>query len=162
MHAVRRGGRAAECTGLENRRWATIRGFKSHLLRHLLRKPKRFIAWAFLCICMLGMPLMYASWCWLADYPAAQLWTKAILPLVIQIGEHVSAIHHAIVSLDQPARCILFQQSVSYSLFPLLLWTANRSMSLPSPGRSMLHSIWLIDDGETIWPRLNPAEGRGP
>ena len=31
------GGRAAECAGLENRRWATIRGFKSHPLRHIFK-----------------------------------------------------------------------------------------------------------------------------
>src|SRR5690625_974 len=45
MPPLRRGGRAAECTGLENRRWATIRGFESHPLRHFLpsavRSPHR-------------------------------------------------------------------------------------------------------------------------
>lgn len=31
----RKGGRAVECTGLENQRWVTpIRGFESHPFRH--------------------------------------------------------------------------------------------------------------------------------
>ena len=36
----RKSGRAVECTGLENRRWATIRGFESHLFRQsVFRRP---------------------------------------------------------------------------------------------------------------------------
>jgi hypothetical protein len=39
----RRGGRAAECTGLENRQGLiALRGFKSHPLHQIyLKKPKR-------------------------------------------------------------------------------------------------------------------------
>ena len=33
-----RGGRVAECTGLENRRRETVRGFKSHPLRHIVKE----------------------------------------------------------------------------------------------------------------------------
>ena len=47
---LRRGGRAAECTGLENRRWATIRGFKSHLLRHLYRAHATTLRGLFICL----------------------------------------------------------------------------------------------------------------
>ena len=32
---LRKRGRVVECTGLENRRWATIREFESHRFRHL-------------------------------------------------------------------------------------------------------------------------------
>jgi O-acetylhomoserine/O-acetylserine sulfhydrylase-like pyridoxal-dependent enzyme len=35
---LRRGGRAAEGTGLENRRWETIQEFESLLLRHKQHK----------------------------------------------------------------------------------------------------------------------------
>jgi hypothetical protein len=36
----RRGGRAVECTGLENQQGLiALRGFKSHPLRHFSRKP---------------------------------------------------------------------------------------------------------------------------
>ena len=33
---ARRGDRAAECTGLENRRSESYRGFESHPLRHVV------------------------------------------------------------------------------------------------------------------------------
>jgi hypothetical protein len=33
---LRKRGRVVECTGLENRRWATIREFESHRFRHSL------------------------------------------------------------------------------------------------------------------------------
>ena len=39
FRAIRRGGRAAECTGLENRRgFVAHRGFKSHPLRHISKR----------------------------------------------------------------------------------------------------------------------------
>lgn len=38
---LRKRGRVVECTGLENRRWATIREFESHLLRQILKEPLR-------------------------------------------------------------------------------------------------------------------------
>ena len=40
-----RGGRVAECTGLENRRRETVRGFKSHLFRFLLTKQMKINLW---------------------------------------------------------------------------------------------------------------------
>ncbi len=38
-------GRAVEGTGLENRQWATIRGFESHLFRQLLNKIIYAVFW---------------------------------------------------------------------------------------------------------------------
>src|SRR5690606_29571624 len=38
----RKGGRVVDCTGLENRRWVTIRGFESHPFRQIPKPRKGF------------------------------------------------------------------------------------------------------------------------
>ena len=43
--ATRRGGRAVYCTGLENRRGESLRGFESHPLRHFAESGHETLPW---------------------------------------------------------------------------------------------------------------------
>ncbi len=90
---LRRGGRAAECTGLENRRWATIRGFKSHLLRHSYRAHATMLHGLFICLRLATPPstqqitLLNLHSCRLNNYqkiphqPRTSAFLRASLPI---------------------------------------------------------------------------------